>query len=82
MAVASYLEGVKAGAGAIDCAIASMAGFSSQPPVESMLGIFRETEYQVDLDMKPCERSTNILPTLPPPAQKAGDLNPLSTLKY
>ena len=40
-----------AGAGAIDCAISSMAGFSSQPPVETMLAIFAETSYNANLDM-------------------------------
>ena len=51
MAVASYVEGVRAGAGAIDCAISSMSGFSSQPPVETMLSIFDETSYNADLDI-------------------------------
>ena len=51
MAVASYLEAVKAGAGAIDCAISAMAGFSSQPPVETMLAIFAETPYRAELDV-------------------------------
>jgi oxaloacetate decarboxylase alpha subunit len=51
MAVASYVEGVRAGAGAIDCAISVMAGFSSQPPVETMLAIFDETSYHANLDL-------------------------------
>jgi len=51
MAVASYVEGVRAGAGAIDCAISVMSGFSSQPPVETMLAIFDETPYHADLDI-------------------------------
>lgn len=51
MAVASYVEAVRAGAGAIDCAISSMSGTSSQPPVETMLAIFDETEYNANLDM-------------------------------
>jgi len=51
MAVATYVEGVRAGAGAIDCAISSMSGFSSQPPVETMLAIFDETSYHANLDI-------------------------------
>ena len=51
MAVATYVEGVRAGAGAIDCAISSMSGFSSQPPVETMLSIFDETSYHANLDI-------------------------------
>lgn len=50
MAVATYFEGVRAGAGAIDCAISPMAGFSSQPPVESMVSIFEQTPYSTGLD--------------------------------
>lgn len=51
MSVATYLESVKAGAGAIDCAISSMAGFSSQPPVETMYAIFKETDNPANLDL-------------------------------
>ncbi len=51
MAVATYVEGVRAGAGAIDCATASMAGYSSQPPVETLSAIFDETNYSADLDL-------------------------------
>ncbi len=50
MATATYVEGVRAGAGAIDCAIAAMAGTSSQPPVETLAAIFSETDYHADLD--------------------------------
>jgi oxaloacetate decarboxylase (Na+ extruding) subunit alpha len=50
MAIAAYVEGVRAGAGAIDCAIAAMAGTSSQPPVETMAAIFSETDYHADLN--------------------------------
>ena len=51
MAETAYYEGVKAGAGAVDCAISSMAGFSSQPPVETIHAIFDETEFDVNLDL-------------------------------
>jgi len=51
MATATYVEGVRAGAGAIDCAISAMSSFSSQPPVETMLSIFEETSYRASLDI-------------------------------
>jgi len=51
MAYSAYIEGVRAGAGAIDCAISSIAGFSSQPPVETMVAIFNETEYPTGIDV-------------------------------
>jgi len=50
MAYATYVDAVKAGAGAIDCAISPLSGFSSQPPVETMATIFSETDYAVKLD--------------------------------
>ncbi|MFW5759277.1 MAG: pyruvate carboxylase subunit B, partial [Bacteroidota bacterium] len=50
MAQTAYFEGVKAGAGAIDCASTSMAGFSSQPPVETIVAMFEELNYDLSLD--------------------------------
>ncbi|OGV66973.1 MAG: acetyl-CoA carboxylase, biotin carboxyl carrier protein [Lentisphaerae bacterium RIFOXYA12_FULL_48_11] len=67
MASATYVEGIRAGAGAIDCAISPMAGFSSQPPVETMLAIFEETPYHANLDIdalrKICKYFTDIAPS-------------------
>ncbi len=51
MGTSTYVEGVRAGAGAIDCAISSMAGFTAQPPVETLLAIFAETSYAANLDL-------------------------------
>ena len=51
MAEATYLEGVKAGAGAIDGAVASMSGFSSQPAVETLHAIFTSLGYHTGLDL-------------------------------
>jgi oxaloacetate decarboxylase alpha subunit len=66
MATATYVEGVRAGAGAIDCAISVMSGFSSQPPVETMLSIFEETTYHANLDIealrKICRYFTDLTP--------------------
>jgi oxaloacetate decarboxylase alpha subunit len=50
MGTATYVEGVRAGAGAIDCAISVMSSFSSQPPIETMLSIFDETPYHANVD--------------------------------
>ncbi len=51
MAETAYLEGVKAGAGAIDTAVASMSGFSSQPSVETINAIFTDLGYDTGLNM-------------------------------
>jgi len=66
MAVATYVEGVRAGAGAIDCAVSSMAGFSSQPPVETLSVIFEETNYSANLDMEAIERVAKFFAELSP----------------
>lgn len=50
MGVSSYFEAVKSGAGAIDCAVSAVAGFSSQPPVETMISMFAETPFKTTLD--------------------------------
>jgi len=66
MAMATYVEGVRAGAEAIDCAISSMAGFSSQPPVETMAAIFAETNYSAGLDIEALERVAKYFEELTP----------------
>jgi len=66
MATAAYVEGVRAGAGAIDCAISSMAGTSSQPPVETMAAIFSETNYSAGLDVEALDRIAKYFADLAP----------------
>jgi len=56
MATSTYVEGVRAGAGAIDCAVSPLAGFSSQPPVETLVAIFNETNYRANLDLDALRR--------------------------
>jgi oxaloacetate decarboxylase alpha subunit len=51
MSEAAYLSGVKAGAGAIDGAVASLSGFSSQPAVETLHAIFTGLDYDTGLDI-------------------------------
>lgn len=78
MAVATYVEGVRAGAGAIDCAISVMSGSSSQPPHETMLAIINETDYHADLDIdclrKMCRYFTGLAPQR---MLKSQPLNPI-----
>ncbi|MFA6472518.1 MAG: acetyl-CoA carboxylase biotin carboxyl carrier protein, partial [Candidatus Latescibacterota bacterium] len=66
MATSAYVEGVRAGAGAIDCAISPVAGFSSQPPVETMVAIFNETEYPTGLDVDALRRIARFFEELAP----------------
>jgi oxaloacetate decarboxylase alpha subunit len=70
MAVASYVEAVRAGAGAIDCAISPMSGFSSQPPVETMLAIFDETSYSAKLDLEAIRKVCRYFLELTPQRQQ------------
>jgi len=66
MGTAAYVEGVRAGAGAIDCAISSMAGTSSQPPVETMVAIFSETNYSAKLDLEALDKIAKYFAELGP----------------
>jgi oxaloacetate decarboxylase (Na+ extruding) subunit alpha len=75
MAMATYVEAVRAGAGAIDCAISSMAGFSSQPPVETMDAIFSETNYSADLDVEALARVAKYFNELAPKRKQANSSN-------
>lgn len=59
MAMSVYYEGVRNGAGAIDCAIAPMAGFSSQPAVETMEAIFANSGFDPGLDKDALEKVAN-----------------------
>ncbi len=49
MAPATYLAAVEAGAGAIDCCIATLSGISSQPAVGTMKAIFEDLGYATGL---------------------------------
>jgi len=51
MATAAYVKAIEAGADVIDCAVAPMALFTSQPPVESLVAILREYE-DIDLSIQ------------------------------
>jgi oxaloacetate decarboxylase alpha subunit len=74
MATATYVEGVRAGAGAIDCAISSMAGSSAQPPVETLAAIFRETNYSANLDMDALAKVAKYFDALAPKRQPKGGI--------
>jgi pyruvate/oxaloacetate carboxyltransferase len=50
MAVAMYLSAVKAGASTIDTAVSTLAGFSSQPPTETLVAILEAEGYDTGLN--------------------------------
>lgn len=78
MGTATYVEGVRAGAGAIDCAISVMSGSSSQPPVETMLAIFNETSYKANLDVDCLRKMCRYFEELAPKrAAKNMPINPI-----
>ena len=66
MAVAAYYEGVKAGAGAVDCCIATMSGYSSQPAVETLLAIFEAAGYETGVDHSAIEKENSYFLALKP----------------
>ncbi|MBQ7721710.1 MAG: pyruvate carboxylase subunit B [Kiritimatiellae bacterium] len=51
MAVATYLAGVRAGAGACDACVPSMSGCSSQPPVNTLCAVFGSYGIGTTLDL-------------------------------
>ncbi len=77
MADSAYLDGVRAGAGAVDCAISTMAGFSSQPPVETIYAIFKETEFDVDLDLEALRKVNKYFAALAPQRVKGRGFEPI-----
>lgn len=77
MADSAYLDGVRAGAGAVDCAISSMAGFSSQPPVETIHAIFAETEFNVNLDLDALRKVNKYFSDLTPLRSKGRGYEPI-----
>ena len=77
MSETAYYEGAKAGAGAVDCAISSMAGFSSQPPVETIHAIFDETEYDIDLDLDALRKVNKYFKELTPKRSKGRGYEPI-----
>ncbi len=50
MASNSYVKAIEAGADVIDCAVASLSLYTSQPAVETMVASLRGTPYELDLD--------------------------------
>ena len=80
MATSTYVEAVRAGAGAIDCAISPMSNFNSQPPVETMLAIFDETPYHANLDLdalrKICKYFLDLTPKRRPSEHPANSIDP------
>ncbi len=78
MATATCVEAVRAGAGAIDCAISVMACRSSQPPVETMLAIFDETPYHANLNVEALRKICAFFTELAPQRQLGNDpINPI-----
>jgi len=66
MATTMYLSAVRAGAGAVDCAVSSMAGFSSQPPLETVLAIFDETPFKCNLNIEAIRKIRKYFEALTP----------------
>lgn len=77
MSETAYYEGVKAGAGAIDCAISAMAGFSSQPPVETINAMFEETEFDTGLDVDALRKVNKYFAELTPKRTKGRGHEPI-----
>ncbi len=58
MAVATTLKAIEAGVDIVDCAVSSMAGGTSQPPLETIVHILRDSPRETGLDLKLIGRVT------------------------
>ena len=72
MGTSTYVEGVRAGAGAIDCSISSLSGSTAQPPVETLVAIFAETNYAANLDQDALTKVASYFKELAPKRIQAG----------
>jgi oxaloacetate decarboxylase alpha subunit len=52
MSTVTYLKAIEAGIDVIDCAVAPLALYTSQPPVETIIAILRDTDYKTGLKLK------------------------------
>ena len=52
MASSSYIKAVEAGADVLDCAVAPLSLYTSQPAVETMVASLRGTPWELDLDFE------------------------------
>ncbi|NLD93021.1 MAG: pyruvate carboxylase subunit B [Fibrobacter sp.] len=76
MAMTMYTAAAYAGAGAIDCAISSMAGTSSQPPVETMVAIFAESKFDTGLDLDALGKIAKYFDELAPKRRQNSSFQP------
>jgi oxaloacetate decarboxylase (Na+ extruding) subunit alpha len=85
MAVAAYLAAVRNGAGAVDCAVASMSGCASQPPVETLHAVLTAAGYETGLDMEAVHEVNQYFRTLKPqrePSHGAGEFVDVNVLEH
>jgi oxaloacetate decarboxylase alpha subunit len=76
MAMTTYSAAAYAGAGALDCAISSMAGTSSQPPVETMVAIFAESKFDTGLDLDALAKIAKYFDELAPKRRQTHGIQP------
>lgn len=85
MAVASYLEAVKAGAGAVDTSVASMSGCAAQPPLQTVVSVLESYGFDTCLDMEAVAREDAYFRNLAPsrePASKSGQYVDAGVLRH
>ncbi len=70
-------KAVEAGAFAVDTAISSFSGGTSQPPTESLAYAFRQQGYEVDLDDKILKEINDFFKPVLAQSLESGLLNPL-----
>ena len=85
MAAAMYMSAVKAGAGAIDTAVSTMSGFSSQPPTETMVAMLEAEGYDTGINHAMVSKENDYFRKIKPsrePATGLGELVDAGVLQH
>ena len=77
MSESAYLAGVKAGAGAIDGAVAALSGYSSQPATETLHAMFTSMGYDTGLDLDAIRKVNKYFEELTPKRVKGKNYEPV-----
>ena len=85
MAATMYMAAVKAGAGAIDTAVSTMSGFSSQPPAETMVAMLEAEGYDTGINSEMVAKENAYFMKLKPlrePSTGLGELIDAGVLEH
>ncbi|MDD4080147.1 MAG: pyruvate carboxylase subunit B [Eubacteriales bacterium] len=77
----TYLEGVRAGADVVDCALSPLGSGTSQPATESLVAALQGTPYDTGLDLKKLTKAADFFKPVAERLEKEGFLVPGQVLR-